>query len=185
MLRVIALAATAAALAAASHASAHVCAHGDDACVTAQHALPAWVAAFSTAAAGPEQLWINYGATPDVMAVRWVTADRDALSVVHWGLSASALTSSATGTSEVYKYGTYTSGAIHTVNLTGLPLKTTIFYQVGDATTGLSAVSAFTSHPGVGPALVPYTTAFVADVGESNSANATITQVLAVRDMVS
>ena len=34
---------------------------------------PAWVKQFSVAAAGPEQIWIAYGATPDAMTIGWVS----------------------------------------------------------------------------------------------------------------
>ena len=173
-------------MAAAALHSAALCAAGDYACVEINLIEPAWVKHFSTAAAGPEQLWINYGATPDVMAVRWLTADKSAPSVLLWGLSSSSLTSSASGSSETYTYGQYTSPLIHNVNITGLPLNTTIFYQVGDAATGVSAIYSFTSHPGVGsgPSFYPYVTAFVADVGEAASANDTISHVLAAKDLI-
>lgn len=60
----------------AAHSLAH-CSAGDAACYMAQaerHREPAWVAKFSEAAAGPEQLSINYGASADEMVVRWVTS---------------------------------------------------------------------------------------------------------------
>jgi hypothetical protein len=43
------------------------------------HREPKWVAQFSTAAAGPEQIWINYHATPDSMAVRYISANPNSL----------------------------------------------------------------------------------------------------------
>lgn len=77
-------------------------------------------------------------------------------------------------------YGKYTSGLIHTATMTGLPLNTTIYYRVGDSSTGYSTEYSFTSNPGVGSsaAYYPYTVAWVADVGESDAANSTITHVL-------
>jgi hypothetical protein len=70
------------------------------------------------------------------------------------------------------------------VNLTGLPLNSSIYYSVGDAATGASQVFSFLSNPGIGssPAFYPFTTAFVADVGESEGANNTIQRVLAAKD---
>ena len=67
------------------------------------------------------------------------------------------------------------------VNFTGLPLNTKIYYVVGDAATGVSAEVSFTSSPGVGP-IYPYTTAFIADIGEADSANDTITRLLETLD---
>ena len=144
---------------------------------------PAWVDLFSTAADGPEQLWVNYGATPDAAAIRWCTGSAAATAALVWGTSPTALTHAATGTTQQYTYGVYTSPYIHTVNVSGLPLNTTIYYQVGDAATGQSAVYDFPSNPGVGAtaAFFPHTTAFVADVGESDAANTTIQRVLAAK----
>jgi hypothetical protein len=155
------------------------CSAGDAACVLASATgAPAWVAAFSTAAPGPEQFHVNYGATPDAAAVRWTTASAAATAAVRWGTAPAALTTAALGRTARYKYSAnYTSPWIHTANLTGLPLGTRIFYQVGDAATGLSPVMSFKSNPGVG-ALYPYATAFVADIGEAQSANDTVTRVL-------
>ena len=52
-----------------------------------------------------------------------------------------------------------------------------IYYQVGDAATGQSPVMSFVSNK-VGPTVFPWRTAFVADIGEADSANTTITRVL-------
>ena len=158
-----------------------VCDAHDSACVL-EHARgdsePAWRAHFQVAADGPEQFHVNFGATPDAMAVRWATAASAATATVHWGTSAGALTYVATGATDRYVYSAaYTSPWLHTVNLTGLPLATRIFYQVGDEATGLSPVMSFMSSPGVGP-IYPFSTAFIADIGEAASANQTVTRVL-------
>ena len=186
-MRMASITAAAACLAVASATlTSPVCASGDQACVQRHHAQSAWVAAFSAEATTPEQLWVSYGPTPDSLAVRWLTADRSAPSSLAWGLTASGLTTSASGTSESYTYGVYSSNLIHTVNIQGFPLNTTIFYRVGDSATGYSAVYSVTINPGVGagPAFYPFTTAFVADVGESASANDTIAHVLAAAQTV-
>lgn len=161
-------------------------AHRKPASPAAEHgSAPAWVQALSApTTAGPEQLWVNYGATPDAVAIRWCTNVSSAQPVLVWGLSAGRLTNSAQGVTEQYKYpGSpgYTSPFIHTVNVTGLPTRTTIFYRVGDAATGVSDVYSFPSNPGVGASasFYPHTTAFLADVGESEAANTTVQRVLA------
>jgi hypothetical protein len=126
----------------------------------------------------PVQFSINYGSSPDSMVIGWLTADMTAASTVFYGTSPSSLTQTATGTSDFYKYSAkYTSGLIHHTTLTGLNPATTYYYQVGQAG-ALSQVYSFKSNPGVGP-IFPYTTAYIADVGENNNANQTITNLLA------
>lgn len=181
---VLALSVVAAASAAASPAASPAvvsCSPTDAECVLASaRGPPAWLAGghFSQAAAGPEQLHVNFGATPDAVAIRWTTAAGNATATVSWGTSAGALTNVAVGTTDRYVYSAaYTSPWIHTANVTGLPLATRIFYQVGDAATGLSPVFSFRSSPGVGR-IYPFRTAYVADIGEADSANETVTRVL-------
>jgi len=138
-------------------------------------AEPAWVAKFSTAAAGPEQFWINYGSTPDQMVVGWVTSDMEAPSTVQFGTSSGSYTHTAAGNATFYKYSAkYTSGLIHHVTLTGLAPKTVYFYLVAGSTTEYS----FTSSPGVGQ-IYPYTFATFADIGENGDADSTVTHMVA------
>lgn len=154
------------------------CSSLDAECVlSSARGSPSWVEHFSTAAEGPEQFHVNYGPSPDSAAVRWTTGD-NATAAVRWGLSVSVLNHTALGRTDRYVYSSqYTSPWIHTTNLTGLPLATRIYYQVGDAASGVSPVMSFMSNPGVG-AIYPYRTAFVADIGEAESANTTVTRVL-------
>ena len=169
------LAAALAGVAAASSAS--FSSSDVDSVLASARGEPAWVAQFSTAAAGPEQFHVAFGATPDAASVRWATAI-NGTATARWGTSASALTNVAVGKTDRYVYSAaYTSPWLHTTNLTGLPLGTRIYYAVGDAETGVSDVMSFMSNPGVG-AIYPYRTAFVADIGEAESANTTITRVL-------
>jgi hypothetical protein len=180
MLRLAAIASAAACgAAAAAAADSSFCRAEDAECVlTSARGAPAWQAHFEVAADGPEQFHVAYGATPDAASVRWATASAAATAAVAWGTSAGALSNSAVGKTDRYIYSAkYTSPWLHTTNLTGLPLATRIYYQVGDATTGLSPVMSFMSSPGVGP-IFPYQTAFVADIGEASSANQTVTRVL-------
>jgi hypothetical protein len=82
---------------------------------------PAWVKQFSTptaaaAAGGPEQLWINYGATYDAMTFGWLTSNMTAGSTVQYGTASGKYTNSASGNATFYKYSaSYTSGLIHHV----------------------------------------------------------------------
>ena len=130
---------------------------------------------FSVAAPGPEQFWINLGATPDVMVVGWVTADMTAPSTVAYGTSSGAYTHTATGNASFYKYSSkYTSGLIHHVPLAGLAPATVYYYKVA----GASAEYSFTSSPGVGP-IFPYTIGTFADIGENIDADMTVQHMLA------
>lgn len=140
---------------------------------------PAWVKEFSVAAAGPEQLWIAYGATPDAITIGWLTANMTAGSTVQFGTTSGSYPSSASGNATFYKYSAkYTSGLIHHVWLSGLALGTKYFYRVGDAT-AWSAEFSFTSSPGVGATLFPYSVGFVADIGENSDAASTVAHVVA------
>lgn len=86
------------------------------------------MAKFSTAAAGPEQFWINYGSSPDQMVIGWVTSDMGAASTVQYGTTSGSYTKTATGNATFYKYSArYTSGLIHHVTLSGLAPKT-VYY---------------------------------------------------------
>jgi hypothetical protein len=93
-----------------------------------------------------------------------------------WGTSAGSFPNVVTGGHASYTYGKYTSGVIHTTKLTGLPLGTRIFYRCGDAATGYSAAASFVSNI-AGPTY-PYTLGVLADVGESDAANSTISHLL-------
>lgn len=138
-------------------------------------AEPAWVAKFSTAAAGPEQFWLNYGSSPDQMVVGWVTSDMTAASTVQYGTSKGSYTKTATGNATFYKYSArYTSGLIHHVTLSGLAPKTVYYYLVAGSTTEYS----FTSSPGVGQ-FYPYTLGTFADIGENGDADSTVAHMLA------
>ena len=136
---------------------------------------PAWVAKFSTAAAGPEQFWLSYGATPDSMLLGWLTADMTAPTTVQYGTSSGSYTKTASGNASFYKYSSsYTSGLIHHVPLTGLAPATVYYYLVAGATQEHS----FTSSPGVGQ-IFPYTMGIFADIGENSDADSTVAHMIA------
>jgi hypothetical protein len=139
--------------------------------------VPAWVEKFTYNASGPEQRWINLGSSPSEMVIGWVTAETDAQSVVYYGTkSGGPYVLSATGAADSYKYGSYKSGLIHHVTLTGLNLNTPYYYVCG-AAGAQSAEAAFNSSRGVG-AVYPYTLAAIADLGESGAAATTVSQLV-------
>ncbi len=140
--------------------------------------MPEWVAKYTYDAAGPEQRWINFAASPTEMTIGWVTAETNAASVVSYGTKAGGpYPLTATGTSDFYKFSSsYTSGLIHHATLTGLSLNTPYYYVLG-AAGAQSAEATFNSSRGVG-AVYPYTLAAIADVGESGAAQATVGHLL-------
>ena len=133
----------------------------------------------STAAGGPEQLWVALGRAPDRVAISWLTNATGAQSLVRWGLASGALGKSVTGAAgKPFVCGAYTSGAVHTVNVSGLPLATRIFYTVGDDATGVSSERSFVTSPGAG-ASYPYTFGVVGDPGQTSNSNATFNHLAA------
>jgi hypothetical protein len=133
----------------------------------------------STAAGGPEQLWVALGATPDAVALSWLTNATGAQSLVRWGLASGALTNKATGAAgKPFVCGSYTSGAVHIVNVSGLPLATRIFYTVGDDATGVSSERSFVTSPGA-RASYPYVFGITGDPGQTNNSNATFNHLAA------
>lgn len=135
-------------------------------------------ASAAAAAGGPEQLWLAFGATPDVITVSWLTNGTGAQTVVSYGTVNGTLDKTATGApGKPYTCGSYTSGAIHQVTLSGLAPKTTYFYSVG-AAGAASTVRSFVSSPGVG-AFYPYTFAAIGDLGQTAYSADTLAHVSA------
>ena len=133
----------------------------------------------STAAGGPEQLWVALGAKPDSVAISWLTNNTGAQSLVRWGLASGALGNQATGAAgKPFVCGSYTSGAVHIVNVSGLPLATRIYYTVGDDATGVSSERSFVSSPGAS-ASYPYTFGIMGDPGQTINSNATFSHLAA------
>lgn len=133
----------------------------------------------SVAAGGAEQLTVAYGATPDAASFSWLTNATGAQSLVRWGLAPGQLDRSATGApGKAYTCAPYTSGLVHVVNVTGLPLATTIYYRVGDDASGASDERSFVSSPGAA-ASYPYTFGIVGDPGQTSNSNATFQHLLA------
>jgi hypothetical protein len=127
----------------------------------------------STAAGGPEQFWLAFGAQPDAMTITWLTANADA-STVKYGVNGQ-LTNTATGTSSTYTTGGYTSGYIHIATMTSLTAGAEYSYAVGGAST--SAVMTFTAPRGVG-AVYPFKLGAIGDLGQTAYSNSTIFHTL-------
>ena len=133
----------------------------------------------STAAGGPEQLWVALGRAPDRVAISWLTNATGAQSLVRWGLASGALGKSVSGAAgKPFVCGAYTSGAVHTVNVSGLPLATRIFYTVGDDATGVSSERSFVTSPGAG-ASYPYVFGVMGDPGQTINSNSTFNHLAA------
>ena len=117
------------------------------------------------------------------MVVGWVTSDMGAASAVRYGTSSGSYPNTVTGNSTSYTYGKTKSPLIHHVWLTGLAPATTYYYQAG-STASWSQEFSFTSSPGVGPNIYPYSFAVLADIGENHDANNTITHILATASSI-
>lgn len=132
----------------------------------------------AAAPCAPAQFWVNYAESPSSMRVSWATACASA-STVAYGTSPAALTQTVTGPAGAqYTAPFYTSPFIHHATVTGLQLGTTYYYQVGDQTSGLSAVMNFSSHPGTGAAM-PHTFAIIGDPGQTANSASTFAHVSA------
>ncbi len=126
---------------------------------------------------GPEQLWVNRGPSTDSLVFTWLTAS-SASSIVSYGLSPNTYTTNATGNASSYTFGNYTSGLIHRVTASGLPLASTVYYIVGDASNGWSQEYAVRTSPGVGPSVVPYSFGLIGDLGQTNYSQDTVNHVI-------
>lgn len=137
----------------------------------------ALVGVATAASCAPEQFFINYAEKPSQMRVSWATAC-EATATVSFGISPSALKSVVGPAPTQYKAPLYTSPYLYHTTLEGLNPSTTYFYTVGDATSGVSDVFNFTSHPGVGPN-IPHTFAIMGDPGQTANSASTFNHILA------
>lgn len=140
----------------------------------------------STAGGGPEQIWINYGQTPDTMVITWITSGT---TTDAGKIEAVAGTTPGNynyfGQAALSSYTTlgYTSGTIHRAMLTSLQVNTVYTYQVGSNSSGWSAPAQFTSHPGIG-SIYPISFGVIGDLGQTNYSNATIYHVKSIQPQV-
>ena len=173
MLRTISAAAAVAAAAASSCTVDELAAGA----VTCDAAEPAWVKMFSTAAAGPEQVFLNMGRLASDMVVGWANAveEQDG-AFVEWGVESGRYSGSARATTAQYVYGKYTSPFLQHATMVGLAPKTRHYYRVG-TNSSWSPEYSFMSNA-VGADQFPYVLGHLADVGESSNAAQTIAQLL-------
>ena len=139
-----------------------------DAAVAGVHALD-----WPSSMASDVQIFLAVGNSSDSVVVTWITSTAGTASTVEYGPSAS-FGSTASGTHATYKIGSYTSGEIKTVHITGLAPATVYFYRVGGAS-GWSPTYTFTSNS-VGP-VFPYPLALMGDPGQTTNSNSTFTHV--------
>jgi len=124
-------------------------------------------------AADPEQIYVAVGNSSDSVVITWITSTSGTDTSVEYGPT-STFGSTATGTAGSYKIGSYTSGEIKTVHVTGLSPAQTYYYRVGGAS-GWSPMYSFTSNS-VGPSF-PYPLAVMGDPGQTTNSNSTFTHV--------
>jgi hypothetical protein len=111
------------------------------------------------------------------MRVSWATACQ-ATAAVSFGTSPGSLTTVTGPAPSQYKAPSYTSPYLYHVTLSGLTPGTQYYYQVGDATSGKSALQSFKAHPGVG-ADIPTTVAVIGDPGQTDNSASTYAHVSA------
>jgi len=133
----------------------------------------------STANGGPEQLLVALGGVPSGVTISWLTNATGATSLVRWGTASGSRPNSVTGPAgKPFTCIAYTSGAVHVVNVTGLPLNTRIYYVVGDDATGVSSERSFVTSPGA-TAAYPYVFGVMGDPGQTANSNATFNHLAA------
>lgn len=130
---------------------------------------------------GVSQVHIAQGKDSSSMSIVWLTPDVSA-TYVHYGTSPSELNMTASGTASSYtysdKYGSYTSGQIHTVVLEKLSPKTQYYYQCGDYNADdLSGILQFKTLPARGDS-TPTSFGVVGDLGITTDAQSTLNHIM-------
>ena len=124
------------------------------------------------------QIHINQGNDPTEMIVSWVTSSFSSLSQVSYGTSQSALSKIASGDYTSYTAGSYKSGAIHHVKITGLAPDTTYYYQCGDVTNKqTSGILSFKTLPAVG-STKSFSVGVIGDLGNTVDSQTTVEHIL-------
>ena len=123
----------------------------------------------------PQGVHLSLRPVPEEMAVMWTTLDASAgQAAVIWGVSPSALTSSAAELAPQ----TYTDfgwrGLLHTAILKGLAPNQTYYYQVGAAATQSQVFSFRTLSSGAGSAEAPLRIISLGDMGYGPKSDATV-----------
>ena len=124
------------------------------------------------------QVHINQGSDPTEMIVSWITSSFSSLSQVAFGTSQSSLSNIATGNYTSYTAGSYKSGAIHHVKLTGLATDTVYYYQCGDVTNKqTSGILSFRTMPSVG-STKSFSVGIIGDLGNTVDSQTTVEHIL-------
>jgi hypothetical protein len=148
---------------------------------------PAEAAKAARVAAGePEQVRLALGSTADEMSISWITASPGS-ETLSYGLSKSALTQKAKGSSTVYKSAcsgsrsptyTYYSGYIHKVYIKGMLPDTVYYYALPGAPAG--TVDSFrTMVAPTSKTLYPFAFGAVGDLGQTDDSKATLAHMQA------
>lgn len=129
------------------------------------------------------QIHINQGKDPTQMIVSWITTSFSSASQVTYGTLSSSLSSVATGNYTSYTAGSYKSGAIHHVTITGLKPDTTYFYQCGDTSANqLSGILSFKTLPAVG-SKATFSLGIIGDLGNTVDSQTTVNHILSNGDI--
>ena len=127
-------------------------------------ASPTMTTTTSAAAPAPEQVRLGFGATDNSMNVAWSTLSEDKVnSVVRWGKSPDALTSTNSGESFIFTKDPNRKWWTHGATITLLQPHTVYYYQVGDGDSAWSKVFKFTSRG----APLPHTHLLFGDLGSA------------------
>lgn len=121
-------------------------------------------------------LGVRFADSPDQMFVSYTTSAKDNANV-KWGTTQNGLSNTVGGNTTSYTFKSYTSPFIHHALLTGLPVDTPIYYQVGGPACGYSPTMSFRSHPGVNPA-ANITFAIIGDLGQTANSQDTVQHIL-------
>ena len=132
---------------------------------------------------GVSQIHINQGNDPTQMIVSWITASFSTLTQVRYGKSQSSLSLLASGNYTSYTAGTYKSGAIHHVTLSGLSPDTTYYYQCGDTSVNqLSGILSFKTLPATG-SKASFSIGVLGDLGNTVDSQTTVSRILSNKDI--
>ena len=128
--------------------------------------------------AAPEQVHLSLTSDPSTMAVMWTTRKDTATHTVEWGAAADQLLhKNEGGPSHTYTQFGW-RGRLHAATITGLAPGQRVFYRVGDAAGGFSAVASFrTLEVDAGSDARALRIVSIADMGNGNLSDHTVAQI--------
>ncbi len=132
----------------------------------------------ASAANVPEQIALNFAASPSEMIVSWAAVDSSETSgECQYGLSPDNLNMKVATTGATYTLNRYTSPMIYKATMTNLEAGNHVYYyRVGSASTGYSEVFSFKSHPGVGKGSVTFHV--MGDLGQTSNSEETLQEII-------